>query len=774
MLSGKPQTNFTALVAAGVVLFLMVSCAVVPKDYPPNRPFVYETNIRLEGNFTKEERLSLQSQLKNQLDDSIRVRTVYKFLYKGINRQVLLKPPVYDSANADRSVASMKSMLNKLGYFRSAITYDTSVEFKETKPPQYRTTVNFTVKPGRQFKLDSVSYVINHTELQALTDGSRHKSLLKKDVPFSQPLISDELNRLVELYRENGYMRFSFNELAGVWDTLYNDLLRPTVDPFEQIEMLEKLRSKIDTPVADIEIRLRPGYDVEKLTKYYVGHSTIYTDTARAVAQLAYRDNNFSIYQYHNFFKPKFIIQNIYFRRGDLYNEKQFLKTINRFNQLGAWRLVNIEQMPRAESDTVDFTVLLTPAEKLAFTANLEGSINNSNSLILEENLLGIGVNVQLLNRNFGRTANLSSTAVRYSTEVNTKGEFVKTRQASISHSISFPKPIPNVKWIPERFRDNFKTVLTASLGNIERNDFFNLTSINASWGYSFSWRNKTFSLKFPNIEYAYVRKRDSLVEFLNQNPSLKTVFPENGLVLSVQSGFTVRWGRGNTSQFFRANIEESGLLTNLINLKLLDSLFRFIKLDAEYIRNISLGKNSFIFRTYAGAGFALRTKDRSGTPNLPFFKQFSAGGPYSMRAWGLRTLGPGSTVEYRSAVPIRFGDFQFETNAEFRFPLFRLGRYLTSSCVFADVGNIWFLKPHSDFPDGTLSLNKFFKDMAVGIGTGIRVDFEFFRVRLDYGLRVRNPSPEPDKADGQFKWFYHFKPLSGILQLGINYPFSF
>ena len=144
------------------------------------------------------------------------------------------------------------------------------------------------------------------------------------------------------------------------------------------------------------------------------------------------------------------------------------------------------------------------------------------------------------------------------------------------------------------------------------------------------------------------------------------------------------------------------------------------------------------------------------------------------MRAWGIRLLGPGATVKYRDETPIRFGDFQFETNVEYRFPLMKLWGYKVASCLFTDIGNVWFLHKNADFPDGNLTASSFVKDLAVDMGTGLRFDFDFLKLRLDYGLKVKNPSPEPDHAASQNRWFYDFNPLRGIVQIGINYPFAF
>src|SRR5687767_9392264 len=127
MLVTRPQFLVTAMKAsaAGAVLLGMVSCGVViPKNYP-DKPFVYETNISVEGNFSKDEESELTSQLKSQLHDSVRVRTVGKLLW-----ETLKNPPVYDSVNAESSVTFMKALLHSMGYFRDTITYHDSLVVK--------------------------------------------------------------------------------------------------------------------------------------------------------------------------------------------------------------------------------------------------------------------------------------------------------------------------------------------------------------------------------------------------------------------------------------------------------------------------------------------------------------------------------------------------------------------------------------------------------------------------------------------------------------------
>ncbi|MDP9230606.1 MAG: BamA/TamA family outer membrane protein, partial [Bacteroidota bacterium] len=645
---------------------------------------------------------------------------------------------------------------------------------KHDKPDQYRVTINFVVIPGKQVKLDSISYNIQHEELQRLTDSAKNETFIKKGDAFAKPAMSAELDRLVELYRNNGYLRFTRDELVGVWDTLDASLLRPVTDPLEQIQLLTKLQKRRENPTADLEIRLRPGFDTSKLLKYYIGSITVYPDFSEDTVNHARHEvmaEDYRVIYYGYIFKPKFLPPNIYLKKGELYSQRKYVRTINRFNTLTAWKLVNIEQQPRENSDTVDFIIRLTPARKYLFDANLEGSRNQS---VFAGNLLGTGVNIGIQNRNFARASNQANTNIRYGTELTiSKGEnIVQSQQASFSHNIYFPRSIPNFRWVPDRFKENFQTVFSFALANTDRLLLYNLTSLNASWGYDYKWKNKAISVKLPNFEYSLLNRRDSLDTLIKHNPSLANIF-NDGLVISNIGRFTMTGGKTGTN-IFRASLEESGLLVGMIQTKFFDTnLYRFIKLDAEFSRSRKYSKKEFAYRFFVGLGYELNsTVHPDKKLSLPFFKQFYAGGPNSMRAWGLRRLGPGSTVKAYSEAPDRFGDIQLEANVEFRFPLFTYRGVKFNSALFADAGNVWLYRPNPAFPDGDFELSRLIKDIAVGVGTGLRVDFNFFLIRLDYAYKAKNPSPQPDNSASQNKWFYNWQPLDGQVQLGINYPF--
>ena len=733
---------------------------------------MYEYKINLEGNFNREERNELVSKLTNQLDDSIRVRTIPQ-LY----RQVLKNPPAFDIAAAERSLVYMKDLLNAQGYFRDSSGYKTDTVF--VRPDQLRTSVNFYVKPGKLVRMDSINYYLEHRDLQNLTDSSKPGSLLKKGAAFSKSTISNELDRLVDVYRNNGYMRFTRDELIGLWDTLPPSLLRPVLDPFEQLEMLQELMERRQNPTANLEIRFRPGHDSTRLTKYYIGDIQVYPDFSMDTLNLTAKEaliKNISVHYYRKIFKPKIFPPNIYLEKGDLYRQNNYFKTINRFNTLGAWSLVNIEVLPRPEQDTVDFKIKLTPAKKYAFSANIEGSINQS---FLSGNLFGVATNLGVQNRNFAKSAINTNTNVRYGVEFGSdsaKKSFIQTRQLSLSHNIYFPKVIFFKKFVPKKFNDNAKTVLSFNTATTERRLLYNLSTINGSWGYDFQWRNKLLSIKIPNIEYSLLNKRDSLDTLISNNPSLGKIFTD-GFIASMVMNYTIIGGKNNKLNILRLNGEESGLLTGILKNKFLDTnLYRFIKLDAELTRKVQYRKSSLVLRFFLGVGHELNsTVHPDKKNNLPFFKQYFSGGPNSMRAWRLRQLGPGSVIKNFSgplSTPDRYGDVQIEANAEYRFPLTTIAGVRINGALFTDIGNIWFLKSAAGAPEEVFSLNRLGKDIAVGVGGGLRIDFSFFVIRLDYSYKAKDPSPSISNAISQNKWFYDWKPLGGQFQLGINYPF--
>lgn len=756
------------------MIILISSCGVIPKDYPIKKPFVFKYNVTVDGNYTTAEKNDLESRLTRQLDDSIRVRTSHKLLYKGrINAEVLNKPPEYKTENADKSTLFMKALLVSMGYFRDSITYTTSID--TVNQDQYRTTVNFLVKPGKIVIIDSFTYNFNHPELQSIAQENKKNSRVKEGDPFAKAAISQELDRLVDIYRNNGFMRFGREEIIGLWDTLDISLLRPTFDPLEQLEILQKLKERRENPTANLEIRLRSDSDSNKLTKYYIGNITVYPDITYDTAGIARKEeyvNGVKVIYHNDIFKPKIFPQNIYLKRGDLYNQQKYLRTINRFNSLGSWRLVNIEQKARIGEDSADFIIRLTPAKKYSFTANLEASQNIS---VVSGTLVGLGFNINLLNKNFAKSAIQTNTTVRFGVELGKN--FVQTRQTSFSHNIYFPKLVPNFKKLTAKYGNNIRTIFSFNAANTERNLLYNLATVNGSWGYEYqgniTQKNKLLQLfwKIPNIEYSFLKPRDSLLKLIANNPVLKNIFTD-GFISSTLAGFTIKNTQEKKPNVLSFNLEIP-FLAGLIPSKFLDTqLYKFIKINTEFTQAFKFNNSSLVLRLFGGIGYALNsTVNENKRYALPFFRQYFAGGPSSMRAWQLRRLGPGSVVKDFDQFPDRFGDVQLEFNTEYRFKIAEIAGTRVESVLFTDIGNVWLLKKQAGLDEEVFKFSRLGKDIAIGLGTGLRIDFDFFLIRVDYAYKVKDPSP--DNIVNQNKWFHNWRLNNGQLQIGINYPFS-
>ena len=153
------------------------------------------------------------------------------------------------------------------------------------------------------------------------------------------------------------------------------------------------------------------------------------------------------------------------------------------------------------------------------------------------------------------------------------------------------------------------------------------------------------------------------------------------------------------------------------------------------------------------------------------------------MRAWGLRQLGLGSSVLQDTAhtgFNDRYGDIALEGNIEFRFPIWAFSSFKISSALFADIGNVWNINRDASDPNSEFSFSRFGKDIAIGVGTGVRFDFSYFLIRIDAGYKLKDPARQYNNGWADFKnlWsetrnnYYKTEVNNLVLQLGIGLPF--
>lgn len=779
-----------------IVLMILSSCSEQKRtwvrNYPKNTPFVYNNQITLHGNFTKDEKKRLLSDLQNYWDDSLKVPKQQQFglFYKIKN------PAVFDSTNIDRSALFMNSYLNAQGYYYSVLTNNYTID---TVKDQIRASVFMDIDAGKNITIDQVSYEMNDSTLQQIAVAEAGKSYLKKSNPYSKQVISNELDRMVGLYRKNGYYKITREDVYAYVDSNNTKLFALTIDPFEQAKLLSEVaKAKKENPNWDIAIRQREVEDSSRILKYHIGNLYYYPETKitdvpdSLITDKSFfekkSESTFMRYKKGLFsFRP--LKEDTYFKKGDVYNEEKYFKTANALGQLSAWQNIDIRPEIR-NRDTLDMYFFMTPAVKQSFTVDLEASRNIAD--IGVTNLLGITTNLSYNNRNVWKNAIQSIATFRTGVELNILSssneadQLLQTFLINIGHTYIFPGIIqPFKRWKGLDKIDNRRTLWSVNGGYVDRRNFYRVRNLTTSFGYEWKKGNNSFLYKPINVELYSIDKLDSLDQLIIKNPFLKASFNEGSIVS--QSLSFVRTTNGsknpNKNKFYRLAVEEAGGLFGFIP-GLQGNIYRYLKVETEYKQSVKFAKSELAYRAFAGIGYNYGGDTIIG-PTLPFYKQFSAGGPNSMRAWRLRQLGLGSSNQSETdtasnAFRDRFGDMQLEFNVEYRFQLATIGSFKIGSALYADIGNVWNIKrAASTDSDTRFSLNSFTRDMAIGIGTGLRFDMSYFLIRLDFAYKLKDPLRSANNgwmSIRDFTW-NDIRP-NGIkvpnfaLQLGIGLPF--
>ncbi len=729
------------------LIIAFTSSCTFTKKAPKGKYYVSENSIaKIEGApFTTQERNNLKQRLLNQLDDSSIVNTKTSFFF--IN--VLQHPPAYDSGYAVLSAKNMKASMWHLGYYKADVNFKADTSGKKVH-------VKYYIQTGHPTLIDTLTYRLRRSELQSLTLESASKSVLKKNEPVTKAAVLGEIGRLVDTFRNNGYYKFTAAELRLRGDTTIEALTTVSDDPFEQLRLLAEAQQKRDSPTIRLALVLNPPADNSRLTKYYINKIFILPDfypgdvwTDKNVKQIDEKD--FSVRYREYLFRPSYLRRNLTMHAGDIYRQREFISTVNNFSRAGVWKSVNARlwEVP-GDSNKVNLVIELLPGRKYAAEAsvgvNYSATSNTNNAL--GGNLFGLSLNLGLTNINVGKEAIKMSHGLRAGIELNnnSRGDvarLVNSQEISYSNSISFPKfkVIALEKFLKKV--TNQETFLNTSVAFNNRLDLFNTQSANVNLGWRFTdKKNNQWVIRMPNIEFSYLfNQTDSFNKILTNNPFLR---------FSYTSAFIVSMGVGFSHAYLNPkhliNVTKERTIKANLDVPFLPTipfskyLKQFIKFDLEYKYQLKYPKTSLVFRGFLGAGFILG-KDSA----LPFFKQFFAGGSNSMRAWPIRGIGLGSQplAPYgQNIFNNRNGDFQIETNVEYRYNIANLipNTLILRGALFMDAGNIW-NSPLNGRADSTqFKFSKLYKELGVAVGTGFRLDMNYFVVRFDFGFRVKRP----------------------------------
>ena len=810
----------------GVCILLVMSfsaCSVYDRTSVKNAPvdtaFVFDNKVEINKDRVPiPEANDLQQDLGGYWSDSLNANKYrrYGFFYRINN------PPKFDTASISATEKLMLGYMNSKGYF-SATATDTFHIDSTSNPHQKRTFVTIKITPGRPTIIDSVNYNLPDSNIVSILSKIRQKdpNIQIGKTKLSNDPISAELDRITMLYRNHGYYKLTKEDLVAVVDTNDVSLLKMTIDPFQQAILLANAASKRKkNPSASVDFTKRTYTDSTQLAlrqnnflPYHIGKIIIYPETGATDIpdsilthpqwfpnKFATKSGNVIIYDAERKFKPKPILEHLFLRPKDLYSDNQFFKTNTNISNIGSWQQVDTRAKLQGDS-IVDLYYFLVPAPKYNLSTSFEVSRNTGDFLsqanfgTSSNSLMGLDLNVSLRNRNLLKRAIQSITTLGGGVELNlgrdnANNDILQTFRYSIGQSFVFPRFITPFK-IKDRTTDGIRSVLNLNANLQDRRDIFQLKSIVGNWGYEWKNRNISWQYRPLNVEFYSLAKRKFLDSLIVLNPYIQNAF-NTGTIVSQQFNMIMTYHDRNHPRnlnYLSLGVEESGTLLGRIK-PLAGKFYQYAKFQAEYRKQIYITpKQQLALRAFGGVGFNYYAKDQAYGGNLPFYKQFFGGGPNSMRAWSLRQIGLGNSrlSDTSGTFRDRYGDMMLEGNIEYRYPIITLGGVKVKGAVFTDIGNVWNLRKDTSNPQSQFNFKDLGKDIAIGVGTGIRLDFDYFLIRLDLGIKLKDPA-RPANNGWLDIWNFSWRetdvvpknPLTNkpvyrnnyALQLGIGLPF--
>jgi len=689
-------------------------------------------------------------------------------------------PVILDTSLIIIAEKQMLSYLANKGYFNSAIR--DSLKIKKKKA-----TVFYMVKTTKPYKIRSFTYAIADTTLARFVYRDTSKTLIRPGNNYDAYKLDDERARITTNLNNYGFFRFSANYIAYKVDsTLAQNLMDITME--------------ISNPVI-------PAYDNSSMMttvphkQYYINRMYVYPEFDHLTGDSVHYDtllvefigpkktkwkySYYFLYDSKMTIKPRTITQSIFIEPGKLYSVDDVNQTYGRLASLQVFKYINLRFTPsesprdttKKNVDPIDCRVQLARSAGHSFSVSADGT-NSAGAF-------GLQGGITYSNRNIFRGAqllriglNISAQSQPSVTDEQKVGLF-NVLELGVNASLTFPQFLFPIK--PEHLPKTMKPKTTISVGyNFQRQQDYDRHITNSSFGYTWTQNNQLSQTINPaeislvkvfgdSLFYAYINSLD--------DQRLKYQY-SNHLVAGLR--YTLQYTSQKLNRlkdyiYIKTNFETGGNLLYAI-----DNIFdppkneegyytllniqyaQYVRPDFDFRYYEKLGnQHTVVYRFYAGIGIAY-----GNSTALPFEKAFFAGGANDLRGWKLGYVGPGSYHNDTTSTGYynQFGDMQLEANIEYRFPIYKV----VKGALFVDAGNVWTTRPSPQLPGGVITLTTFIPEIAISTGLGLRLDFNFFMIRLDPAIPIRVPYyPEGDR------WYFNKWQWQDIVwNFGIGYPF--
>ena len=685
-------------------------------------------------------------------------------------RKIGAPPVIYDSTLTEKSRNQIKKAMNNKGYVDAEVTVDTISKKRKM-------SVTYNVKTNTPYRLNNITYNIPDDTISGfviLKDTTHY--LLKKNNLFDYSVLDKERERISSILRDRGYYAFGKEYITFVADTTVGD---------RQVDLeVNLLPYPIVKPDGSgtVFVKHRP-YTIRNVF-FFTDYNPMNVDHRYNVVDTVDYKGYTIYYGEEHYLKPSTLLNNCFIKEGDKYSQQIVDNTMSAYGRLRVFKYVNIQFDP-IEVDgemMLDCYVLLTKGKLQSISTEVEGTNSAGN--------FGFAVGVTYQHRNVFKGSQTFSAKVRaaYENISGDLGGLISNNYLELGAEagLSFPKFIfPFVK-NKQRQKMRPTTEFTLS-GNFQRRPEFIRVIAGAGWGYNWYSNRNRFRHKFDLVDVSYVYLPKVTEEFKNNiddlsvnNPLLRYSYEDHFIMRMAYAIYLSNLNPGSINPSgniytFRMVNEVAGNLLYGISKTISStrpetgySIFgiryaQYYKCDMDYTYTVLFNeKNSLSF--HIGAGVAI---PYGNSEMLPFEKRFFSGGANSVRGWSVRSLGPGTyqSEDATSGFMNQCGDVRLDLNVEYRSKLF----WKLELAAFIDAGNIWTIKDYDAQPGGVFKINRFYKELALAYGLGLRLDFNFFVLRLDLGMKAYNPA-----VTDRSKWVitYHKFKRDAAFHFAVGYPF--
>ncbi|MDH3243219.1 MAG: BamA/TamA family outer membrane protein [Saprospiraceae bacterium] len=677
------------------------------------------------------------------------------FINRFLNKKMGEEPVYLSQVDTRRTEQLLNNRLENRGFFNSRISSDISSKTKFG-------TIEYIVILSDPYTLAKFEFEVDedtleiHQQIADLMVDTEIKEGMRLDLSK----FKDERARLDESLKNRGFYKFSPEYLIFEVDTNISGQTR-------NFNLFLRLKDKVPDdgiiPYSISEIKVFPNYSANEESE------TLDTAVVKGKAFI----------QGKEIFRPELLEQYILINSGDRYDPQKSRLTSNRLSSIGTYRYVNLRYSDldtTGDEGRLEASIYLSPLKKQAIRAELLG-ISKSN------NFAGPELSLNHQNRNLfagGETLNLSG-KIAYETQI---AGSTRSGLNSIALGLKADLIYPRLIFIiPIKSQFNYsmpKTKISLGTEYLNRVGLYRLNSFSVNYGYF--WNASDFvyheinpiSINIVNLS----RTSSDFEDILDKNLFLRRSFDQQFIA---GINYTFHYNRLRDSQrkhgtFVGTNVDLAGNTLNLVNNIFGGTPGRFLSLNyAQYAKgDIDL---RYYLRVSENQTIATRLFGGIGIPygnsvSLPFVKQYFSGGPNSIRAFRIRSVGPGTYRPDEFNLGSYFdqaGDIRLEGNLEYRFSIVSI----VKGAIFIDAGNVWLKKENQALPGGKFT-STWWKELAVGTGFGLRFDIDFFVIRFDLATPLRKPYlPENERwgntfAIGDKTW----RRENLIFNFAIGYPF--